>query len=142
MYTHTHTHACARAPRASQLVAWFLLTRPYEEHREERGKLGRRANARLRKQQAEIEAQVAQQCGGLTLTPQPGIYLGEYEGMYRTDTMGARLGVGCPQTSVGRWSPRRSRGCPQTRVAGYPSAAVFLTTKPSCPRTIVSVRYT
>jgi hypothetical protein len=26
------------------------------------------------------------------------------------------LGVGCPQTRVGRWYPRRSRGCPQTRV--------------------------
>ncbi|KAG1655267.1 hypothetical protein FOA52_014593 [Chlamydomonas sp. UWO 241] len=62
------------------VVAWFLLTRPYTAHSEERGKPGRRANARLRKQQAEIEAQVAQQCGALTLTPQPGIYLEEYEG--------------------------------------------------------------
>jgi hypothetical protein len=48
----------------------------------------------------------------------------------------------CPQTRVGRKKCAPSAaGCPQTRVRGYPSAAVFLTPKPSCPQTIVSVRY-
>jgi hypothetical protein len=47
------------------------------------------------------------------------------------------LGVGCPQTRVGRWNPRRSQGCPQTRVGRKkcaPSAG-------GCPQTRVRGYY-
>jgi hypothetical protein len=62
----------------------------------------------------------------------------------RHDGLGARLGVGCPQTRVGRWNPRRSRSCPQTRVGRKqcaPSAGGCPPTRVPYPQTIVSPNY-